>query len=36
MDAARYLQKEGFRKVKNLAGGINAWIDQVDPTLPRY
>jgi len=36
MDALRNLQKAGFAKVKNLAGGINAWIDQVDPTLQRY
>lgn len=36
MDALRNLQKAGFTKVKNLAGGINAWIDQVDPTLQNY
>ena len=26
----------GFRKVKNLRGGINAWAKQVDPTMPIY
>lgn len=36
MDALRTLQNAGFKKVKNLEGGINAWIDQVDPTMPRY
>lgn len=36
MDALRNLKEAGFVKVKNLAGGINAWIDQVDPTMPRY
>jgi rhodanese-related sulfurtransferase len=36
MDALRNLKASGFKKVKNLAGGINAWIDQVDPTMPRY
>lgn len=36
MDALRHLKQAGFKKVKNLAGGINAWIDQVDPDMPRY
>lgn len=36
MDALRNLKEAGFVRVKNLAGGINAWIDQVDPTIPRY
>ena len=26
----------GFRKVKNLKGGINAWAREVDPSLPIY
>jgi rhodanese-related sulfurtransferase len=26
----------GFRKVKNLRGGINAWAEEVDPSLPVY
>jgi adenylyltransferase/sulfurtransferase len=26
----------GFRKLKNLKGGINAWADDVDPSLPKY
>jgi rhodanese-related sulfurtransferase len=26
----------GFRKVKNLRGGINAWSDEVDPTVMKY
>lgn len=29
------LQKLGFRKLKNLAGGINAYAD-VDPNIPKY
>jgi len=36
MDALRNLKAAGFEKVKNLAGGINAWIDQIDPTLQKY
>jgi adenylyltransferase/sulfurtransferase len=34
--AALQLQAAGFRKVKNLAGGILRWSDEVDPTVPRY
>ncbi len=26
----------GFRKLKNLKGGINAWVDEVDPSMPHY
>ena len=36
MDALRNLKEAGFTRVKNLAGGIMAWIDQVDPSMPRY
>lgn len=34
--AVRLLAAAGFGKVKNLAGGINAWAEQVDPSLWRY
>jgi adenylyltransferase/sulfurtransferase len=34
--AARQLQAAGFRKVKNLAGGLLRWSDDVDPSMPRY
>ncbi len=34
--AVDLLQKMGFRKVKNLAGGIDAWSQEVDPSCPRY
>jgi len=34
--AVTLLRQSGFGKVKNLAGGILAWSDQVDPTLPKY
>jgi len=30
------LVSAGFRKVKNLKGGINAWAREVDPSLPVY
>jgi sulfur-carrier protein adenylyltransferase/sulfurtransferase len=34
--ALRILQEAGFKKVLNLEGGITAWSDQVDPTVPKY
>jgi len=34
--ALELLLSAGFRKVKNLQGGINAWAEQVDPDLPVY
>jgi len=35
-NAVNFLYELGFRKIKNLTGGIDAWIDRVDPRLPRY
>jgi adenylyltransferase/sulfurtransferase len=34
--AVDFLRQAGFRKVKNLAGGILAWADRVDPRMPKY
>ena len=34
--AAQQLAKAGVADVRNLAGGILRWIDDVDPTMPRY
>jgi adenylyltransferase/sulfurtransferase len=34
--AADFLRSVGFRRVLNLKGGILGWIDQVDPTQPKY
>ncbi len=34
--AVSLLRQAGFAKVKNLAGGILAWSDKVDPTMPKY
>jgi len=35
-NAVQFLQAQGFSKVSNLAGGIHAWSDRIDPTVPRY
>ncbi|MDD5543212.1 MAG: molybdopterin-synthase adenylyltransferase MoeB [Acidobacteriia bacterium] len=34
--ACDFLRKSGFTRVKNLKGGILAWSDQVDPSVPKY
>ncbi len=34
--ALEVLHGAGFRKMKNLKGGINAWAQEVDPSLPIY
>jgi monothiol glutaredoxin len=34
--AAEYFQREGFRNLYNLRGGIDAWSMLVDPAIPRY
>ncbi len=36
MDATQFLLQQGFKNVKNLTGGINAWSLQIDPSVPRY
>lgn len=33
---AYLLERSGFREVINLAGGIDAWSEQVDPGIARY
>ncbi|CAI4029841.1 Sulfur carrier protein adenylyltransferase ThiF [Nitrospira tepida] len=35
-DAAGFLFQQGFARVKNLVGGIDAWSVQIDPAVPRY
>lgn len=34
--AAEYCIRQGFTRVCNLVGGIDAWSCEVDPTMPRY
>lgn len=33
---AQFLRGKGYDDVQNLTGGIHAWIDDVDPDLPKY
>jgi rhodanese-related sulfurtransferase len=32
----RFLNGLGFKKAKNLKGGIKAWGNEVDPTIQMY
>ena len=34
--AAQFLKTRGLRRVANLTGGIAAWSDDVDPSVPQY
>jgi adenylyltransferase/sulfurtransferase len=34
--AAEFLRSAGFAKVANVAGGIDAWSEEIDPNVPRY
>ena len=36
LDVAAYFKGHGFTQVHSMRGGIDAWTDQVDPTLTRY
>ncbi len=31
-----YLSRQGFKRLYNLSGGIDAWSWEVDPSVPRY
>ena len=33
---AMFLVQQGFARVANIAGGIDAWTDEVDPAVPQY
>jgi adenylyltransferase/sulfurtransferase len=34
--AVEFLREQGFKYVKNVKGGTNAWADEIDRSLPRY
>jgi rhodanese-related sulfurtransferase len=34
--AVEWLMKAGFRRVRNLKGGVLSWAEQVDPSVPKY
>jgi adenylyltransferase/sulfurtransferase len=36
LHVTRYLRQQGFPGVSNIAGGIDAWATEIDPSLARY
>ncbi len=34
--AIQFLREQGFKKLVNLKGGILAWADRIDPSMPKY
>ena len=34
--ACEFLRSQGFTNVKNMIGGITAWSDKIDPSVPKY
>ncbi|MES2071509.1 MAG: rhodanese-like domain-containing protein [Pseudomonadota bacterium] len=36
MQVADFLERSGYAKVINLTGGVHAWAQQVDATMPTY
>ncbi len=36
LQALKLLEQSGYRKLRNLRGGIDAWSREVDPAVPRY
>jgi len=36
LQVALFLERNGFSKLYNLRGGVNAWAEQIQPAMPRY
>ena len=36
MEVAMYLERQGFKTVANISGGIHAWSLESDPSVPMY
>src|SRR5579859_7322265 len=36
MKALQFLREHGFKHLKSVQGGINAWSEQIDPAVPKY
>ncbi|HMD14128.1 MAG TPA: rhodanese-like domain-containing protein [Bacteroidota bacterium] len=34
--AVDFLRQSGFQKVKNLLGGIDAWVQRIDPAMKQF
>ena len=36
MQVGYFLERNGFTQIINLTGGVHAWAQQVDSTMPTY
>ncbi len=36
LNVASWLRGQGFEQAQSLAGGLDAWSAQIDPSVPRY
>jgi adenylyltransferase/sulfurtransferase len=36
LKALQFLREQGFQNLKSVKGGITAWADEIDPTVPKY
>ncbi len=36
MNVAGWLRQQGFLQAQSMAGGVDAWAEQIDASLPRY
>jgi sulfur-carrier protein adenylyltransferase/sulfurtransferase len=36
MKAVQFLKEQGFKYAKSVRGGILAWAEEIDPTVPKY
>ena len=36
LKALKFLREQGFKYLKSVKGGINAWSDEIDSTIPKY
>ncbi len=36
LTALQFLRQQGFKKLKSAKGGITAWSDEIDQTVPKY
>lgn len=36
MQVAMFLEQQGYSRLHNLSGGMEAWSREVDPRVPRY
>jgi rhodanese-related sulfurtransferase len=36
LQVAQWLRRQGFSQAQSMAGGIDRWAEEIDPSLPRY